>query len=74
MRHWKKALLASVVAGTVLTGCGTPEQTTKSSTVGVNRQQTFSVSSAAIMSGMSLFTSWSCRAMVLVEMTTRSPF
>ena len=48
MRHWKKALLASVVAGTVLTGCGTPEQTTKSSTVGVNRQQTFSVSSAAI--------------------------
>ena len=48
MRHWKKSLLAVAVAATALTGCGTPEQTTKSSSVGVNRQQTFSVSSAAI--------------------------
>ena len=48
MRHWKKSLLAVTVATTALTGCGTPEQTTKSSSVGVNRQQTFSVSSAAI--------------------------
>ena len=48
MRHWKKSLLAVTVATTALTGCGTPEQTTKSSSVGVNRQQAFSVSSAAI--------------------------
>lgn len=48
MRHWKKSLLAVAVATTALTGCGTPQETTKSNTVGVNRQQTFSVSREAI--------------------------
>ena len=48
MRHWKKSLLALAVAATSLTGCGTPQETTKDNTVGVNRQQKFSVSSEAI--------------------------
>lgn len=48
MRHWKKALLVTAVASSALTGCGTPEQTTKNNTVGVNRQQKFSVPSEVI--------------------------
>ncbi len=48
MRHWKKALLAVAMTGTMLTGCGTPQATTQNSTVGVNRQQSFSVSSEAV--------------------------
>ena len=44
-RFWKKAVLAVAVSSATLAGCGTLQETTQGNTVGVNRQQRFSISS-----------------------------
>lgn len=48
MKFLSKKLALAVAATLVLTACGTQQTTTTGSAVGVNRQQTFSISSEAI--------------------------